>query len=114
MERKAAFFIDVDGTIIRWKDEQPIPSAVATINKWHDEGHVIVLTTMRGDNWPEDSRFHKENSLKLFKEIGLKYDEIIWDCPSPRIVINDDGVGAIDHPRDADWDYKIIKGEPEK
>ncbi len=104
------FFIDIDGTIVRWSDRKPIESAVKTINKWYDAGHRIVITTKRGD-WG-DMSFSEEKTLKELKDIGLKYHDILFDCPSPRIVINDAGAGAIEHPQDADWDYNVIQGPP--
>lgn len=110
----ATFFIDIDGTIIRWSDEKPIESAVKTINAWYDAGHRIVLTTMRGDRISDgpDCRFSVKNTLAELEEIGLKYHDILWDCPSPRVVINDAGAGAIDHPKDDEWEYNIIQGPP--
>lgn len=113
-DKHATFFIDIDGTIIRWSDQKPIESAVKTINAWYDAGHRIVLTTKRGDRISDgpDCRFSIARTLSELKEIGLKYHDILWDCPSPRIVINDSGAAAIEHPRDADWDYKIVQGPP--
>ncbi|MCK4793324.1 MAG: HAD hydrolase family protein [Desulfobacteraceae bacterium] len=109
-DKQATFFIDIDGTIIRWSDGTPIESAVKTINEWYDAGHRIVITTMRGD-WG-DMRWSKEKTFKQLEAIGLKYHDILFDCPSPRIVINDHGVGSIDHPQDAEWDYNIVQGSP--
>ncbi len=113
-EKLATFFIDIDGTIIRWRDEQPIESAVKAINAWYDEGHRIVITTYRGNRISDgpDCRFSEENTVKELEQIGLKYHDILFDCPSPRIVINDGGSGAIDHPQDAEWDYKVLQGSP--
>lgn len=114
-DKLATFFIDIDGTIIRWSDEQPIESAVKTINAWYDAGHRIVITTYRGDKVSggcHNGRFGKKNTINELEKIGLKYHDILFDCPSPRIVINDTGVGSIDHPQDADWDYNVIQGPP--
>ena len=112
-EKLATFFIDIDGTIIRW-DGSPIESAVKTINAWYNAGHRIVITTYRGNRIADevDCRFSEENTRLELKLAGVKYHDILFDCPSPRIVINDDGVGSIDHPKDAEWDYNIIQGPP--
>lgn len=111
-KKLATFFIDIDGTIIRWSDGKPIESAVNTINAWYDDGHHIVITTYRGDRISGNShngRFGKKNTIKELETIGLKYHEILFDCPSPRIVINDTGVAAIEHPVDTEWEYNIVQ-----
>ncbi len=110
----ATIFIDIDGTIIRWSDQKPIESAVKTINAWYDAGHRIVLTTKRGDRISDgpDCRFSVRKTGEELAEIGLKYHDILFDCPSPRIVINDDGAAAIDHPTDSEWEYNIVQGPP--
>ena len=112
-DKLATFFIDIDGTIIRWSGE-PIESAVKTINAWYDAGHRIVITTYRGDRIADevDCRFSEKNTRSMLECIGLKYHDILFDCPSPRIVINDSGVASIDHPQDAEWDYNIVQGFP--
>ena len=113
-EKLVTFFIDIDGTIIRWSDQKPAENAVETINAWYDEGHRIVLTTYRGDRISDgpDCRFSVGNTLKELEQIGLKYHDILFNCPSPRVVINDHGAGAINHPEDAKWDYNVVQGAP--
>ena len=112
-EKRATFFIDIDGTIIRWSDRKPAENAVETVNAWYEAGHRIVLTTYRGDVIGRDQpRFSVASTIKELEDIGLKYHDILFDCPSPRIVINDGGAGAIDHPPDGRWDYKVFQGPP--
>ena len=114
-DKLATFFIDIDGTIIRWSDEKPIESAVKTINAWYDAGHRIVITTYRGNRisgGSHNGRFGVTNTIEELKKIGLKYHDILFDCPSPRIVINDGGSAAINHTQDAEWDYNIVQGFP--
>jgi hypothetical protein len=108
---KATFLIDIDGTIIRWSDDQPVENAVETINKWYDAGHRIIIITNRGSHLGDDApeRFKEKPTLRRLYELGLKYHEIIWNSPSPRIVINDDGAAAIDHPRDTRWNWSIAE-----
>ncbi len=112
-EKRATFFIDIDGTIIRWSDRKPAENAVETVNAWYEAGHRIVLTTYRGDViGAEQPQFSVASTIKDLEDIGLKYHDILFDCPSPRIVINDGGAGAIDHPVDAPWDYQVLQGPP--
>ena len=112
-DKRVTFFIDIDGTIIRWNGE-PIESAVTTIHAWYDAGHRIVITTYRGTRIARESnpRFGVTNTIEELKKIGLKYHDILFDCPSPRVVINDTGAGAIEHPQDAEWDYNVVQGSP--
>ena len=101
---RGTLFIDIDGTVFHDETEEPLPYAVEKINKAYDDGYVIILTTFRGENWDVTNRFSKVNSLRLFKSVGLKYHHIIWDSPSPRIIINDDKCGAYRHPKNSSWE----------
>ncbi len=101
---KGTLFIDLDGTVLHSETEEPLPFAIEAINKQYDEGFLIILTTYRGANWEPTNRFSKINTQRILKSIGLKYHSIIWDSPSPRIIINDDAVEAIQHPTDASWE----------
>jgi len=101
---KGTLFIDIDGTILHDKTEEPLPHAVEKINKAYDDGYLIILTTFRGVNWKVANRFSKVNTLRLLKSIELKYHQIIWDSASPRIVINDDTCGAYQHPANGSWE----------
>ena len=100
---KGTLFIDIDGTIVHTDTEEPLPQAVEKINKAYDEGYVIVLTTLRGSNWAVAHPYSKINTERTLKSIGLKWHEIIWDSPSPRIIINDDTVLALQHQSNKDW-----------
>jgi len=101
---KGTLFIDIDGTIFNDTTEEPLPFAVEKINKAYNDGYVIILTTFRGENWEVTNRFSKVNSLRLFKSVGLKYHHIIWDSPSPRMIINDDICMAYQHPCNGSWE----------
>ncbi len=85
--------------------EEPLPYAVEKINKAYDEGSKVFLTTFRGDeNWKVTSQFSTVNTLRLLKVIGLKYHLIVWDSPSPRVIINDDTCEARQHPLNGSWE----------
>lgn len=101
---KGTLFIDIDGTILHASTEEPLPYAIEKINQAYDDGYVIILTTLRGENWQVTNRFSKVNTLRLLKALGLKYHHIIWDSPSPRIIINDDRAGAYHHPTNGSWE----------
>lgn len=100
-----AVFLDIDGTVIDWATGAPVANAVETVNKWHRMGIQVILTTRRGHVWPKGSPFSTEATEKLLEDIGLKYQRIVYDVHSPRLVINDEGAGAINHPASKGWDY---------
>jgi histidinol phosphatase-like enzyme len=101
---RGTLFIDIDGTIISSESGEPLSQAVEKINKAHADGYLIILTTLRGAWFAPDSIYSTTETLRLLKSIGLIYDHIIWDCPSPRKIINDDGAAAINHPRNSGWE----------
>lgn len=111
---RGTLFIDIDGTLLNCSTEEPLPFAVEKINEAYTKGYMIILTTMRGgdskvsgcDNYPQIPCLL---TIKQLKEIGLKYHTVIWNCPSPRIVLNDEGAIAHNHPRDGSWEkYNFI------
>lgn len=93
---KGTIFCDVDGTLVKSMTEEPIVENINQINKAYDEGWKIIITTFRGnENWNEKSQYNKRFSLILFQRIGLKYHQIVWDSPSPRLIVNDEMVASI-------------------
>jgi len=109
IQSRGTLFIDIDGTILQWSvgstDMSPLPYAVEKINTEYDSGRYIVLTTMRGDKFFEPThRMCKAKTLTLLTSIGLKYHVIVWDSPSPRVIINDEPVRAISHPKNGSWE----------
>jgi hypothetical protein len=69
---------------------------------------MIILTTLRGSGFANESKLSCPETLRMLKAIGLKYHEIIWNCPSPRYIINDEGAIAINHKGNTSWEnYKF-------
>jgi ribonucleotide monophosphatase NagD (HAD superfamily) len=98
-------FIDIDGTILKAQTEEPFEKAIETIDSLAEEGWKIILTTLRGDNWSDSHKYGRIRTLATLKRINLKYHAIIWDCPSPRIVLNDEGAFAISSKSNStNWD----------
>lgn len=108
-----SLFVDIDGTLLHQSTEEPLPFAVEKLNAAYDKGYMVILTTMRGgdskvsggDNYPQ---IPCHLTVKQLKEIGIKYHTIIWNCPSPRIVINDEGAMAYSHPVDGSWEKYVF------
>jgi hypothetical protein len=82
------YLIDIDGTVTedvpnetpeRMVTCEPFPDALAIINKWHDEGHIITFFTSRleehravTDTWLQGSGF-KYHALLMNKPRGGNY-----------------------------------------
>jgi uncharacterized HAD superfamily protein len=77
------YLIDIDGTICDdIPNEEPermltagvYPDALATLNKWYDEGHIIFFFTSR----TEEHRAYTETWLK---QHGFKYHGMVMGKP---------------------------------
>ena len=77
------YLIDIDGTITddvpnedpeRMKHVEPYKGAVETLNKWHDEGHIITFFTSR----TEEVRSITE---KWLNKHGFKYHGLLMGKP---------------------------------
>ena len=89
--KKNTYFCDIDGTIFKYRkfetytttEVEPIKATVDQLNKWYDEGHMVVLTTAR----PEELREHTIEELELS---NVPYDKLIMGIErGPRYIIND-------------------------
>lgn len=78
------YLIDIDGTITddipneepeRMSTCEPFPDALATINRWYDEGHQICFFTSRTEDL-------KEITKEWLDRNGFKYHSIL--CGKPR------------------------------
>ena len=77
------YLIDIDGTITedvpneepeRMGTVKPFPDALATLNKWYDQGHIITFFTSR----TEDLR---EVTEKWLTENGFKHHGLLMNKP---------------------------------
>jgi len=77
------FLIDIDGTVCEdIPNEEPermgtakvFPDALATCNKWYDEGHIITFFTSR-------TEAHREITEKWLKDNGFKYHGLLVGKP---------------------------------
>ncbi len=77
------FLIDIDGTITEdVPNEQaermvtcvPFPDALETLNRWHDEGHIITFFTSRTEE-------HRSVTEAWFAEHGFKYHGLLMGKP---------------------------------
>ena len=77
------YLIDIDGTVgDDIPNEEPermltanvYPDALATVNKWYDEGHVICFFTSRTED-------HREYTEIWLKKHGFKYHSLLMGKP---------------------------------
>jgi hypothetical protein len=77
------FLIDIDGTVTedvpnetpeRMVTCEPFPDALAIINKWHEEGHVITFFTSRLEE-------HRAVTDTWLQESGFKYHALLMNKP---------------------------------
>jgi uncharacterized HAD superfamily protein len=77
------FLIDIDGTVCEdIPNEEPermatakvYPDALATLNKWYDEGHIITFFTSR-------TEAHRDVTEKWLKDNGFKYHGLLVGKP---------------------------------
>ena len=77
------YLIDIDGTVgedipneepERMATAEVFPDALAQVNKWYDEGHVIYFFTSRTEE-------HREVTEQWLKKHGFKYHGIIFGKP---------------------------------
>lgn len=77
------YLIDIDGTICddipneepeRMLTAEVYPDALATLNKWYDQGHIIFFFTSR-------TEAHREYTERWLKQHGFKYHGMIMGKP---------------------------------
>ncbi len=82
-EETKNFLIDIDGTICddipneepeRMATAQVYPDALAILNKWYDQGHIITFFTSR-------TEAHREVTEQWLQEHGFKYHGCLFGKP---------------------------------
>ena len=91
MEKKNTYFVDIDGTIFKYRKfetyesslPEVIPSSLEYLQKVKDEGHMIILTTARPD-------WLFELTVRELKVNKIPFDRLIMGIErGPRYLIND-------------------------
>tara|TARA_B100000497_G_C7260904_1_gene184801 strand:- start:158 stop:496 length:339 start_codon:yes stop_codon:yes gene_type:complete len=91
MVKKNTYFVDIDGTILKYRKfetyentkAEPIHSTVEYLKSAKEEGHMIILTTAR----PDWLYVHTVNELKTN---DVPFDRLIMGIErGPRYLIND-------------------------
>lgn len=87
----ATHIFDIDGTLLNWHTNEWIEGAKEKLMELNENGHDIILITMRGkqDHGTEWSIENTKNTLlKELDQLGIAYT-IIFGVQSPRILHDD-------------------------
>jgi hypothetical protein len=103
----AAFFIDLDDTIVEHGTNRLLPGAMDMLEAIKAKGHQIFFTTRRGDDWDDRHVYGRKSTQAFLDALGIKYDSIVFNVESPRVVLNDGGGIGVTHPAGAPLNYKI-------
>ena len=91
MDKKNTYFVDIDGTIFKYRKfetyesskAEVIPSTLEYLQRVKEEDHMIILTTAR----PEELRIHTVMELNTN---NVPYDRLVMGIErGPRYLIND-------------------------
>jgi hypothetical protein len=107
----AAFFIDLDDTIVSHGTNNLLPRALEMLKNIEVMGHQIIFTTYRGPEFDPDSIYGVKSTQQLIDSLGVKYKAILYGIESPRVMINDGGAIGITHPAGETLNY-IIGDDP--
>lgn len=102
----AAYFIDLDGTILQHSTQIPLPGALEYLNQLYRDGHQIIFTTWRGNDvfGKNHPTYSQDVTLKTLKDLGIVYHDILFGIESPRVVVNDDGCHAVNRKSNQPWE----------
>jgi hypothetical protein len=97
----AAIFVDLDGVLFAYGTQELVPGAVEALKRFAAGGNQLIFTTRREYNWPGSPE-----AADILDRLFPDY-QILWGITSPRILINDEGAVAINHPADQPWHYNL-------
>ncbi len=102
-----ALFLDLDGTLVKHHTNEWLPDALEMLNDLHKKGHQIIFTTQRDDIRDKGTEWSKEKTEALLSTLTFPY-QILYDIQSPRILVNDRGASAVNHPTNESWKGKYL------
>jgi len=101
----ATYFIDLDGTILKHSTQEPLEGAIAWLKHLKAEGHEVILITRRSnEEWgAKHPKYSETVTARTLREHDIPHDGILWGVQSPRVIVDDDVVKCIMHPRNEPW-----------
>jgi hypothetical protein len=96
MYYKGTIFCDLDGSIFQHGTHDFLPGAREFLRITENAGFRIIFVTRRGDAEFKGHEFYGEAATrKALKDYGLDHHTIIFDVPSPRILVDDSAIGGL-------------------
>lgn len=82
MENKCTIFCKIEGTLIDELNNNFIKSVVTKINEAFDNGHTIILTTCKSENF-------RNKLITILHNFKIKFSKLLMGLPNgPQISIN--------------------------
>lgn len=104
----AAFFLDFDGTLVKFHTGEWLPGAVELLGLLHEKGHQIFITTMRGAR-DHDTEWSRANTERMLAALPFPV-EALYGVDSPRFLIDDGPIAAQPTPTDdPSWIATLIE-----
>jgi ADP-ribosylglycohydrolase len=89
----SAYLIDLDGTFFFYGTNKLTSRGAEIAKHLNQRGDKIYFITARKENNKPES-LNLSNTHRELKKLGIQYELVIGDMPSPRILINDEGATA--------------------
>lgn len=105
----ATYLLDFDGVFFSYGTMEPADGAVDYVRRLKRQGNEIVFLTARKKENNDPPELAIAHTKKRLDTLGVPYDAVVEGVSSPRIVINDEGAYAINHPRNKPWTSSVSK-----
>ncbi|SMP70481.1 ADP-ribosylglycohydrolase [Neorhodopirellula lusitana] len=94
----ATYLLDFDGVFFRYGTMEPIEGAVDYVNDLKSQGHKVIFLTARQRYQNDPEHLTVEKTEQVLASLGVAFDSIVDGVSSPRVLVNDEGAFAINHP----------------
>ncbi len=95
----ATYLLDFDGVFFRYGTMEPVEGAIEYVADLKSNGHRVIFLTARRRGENDPPHLTVEKTEQALARLGIEYDDIIEGVTSPRVLVNDEGALAIEHPR---------------
>jgi len=97
------YIFDIDGTIVHYHTNEWLDGAKEMLNRLHKEGHDIIFMTMRDKYRDAGTEWSVEKTYRMMEV--LEFDApILFNVQSPRTIIDDSKVTAIQRKQNKTWE----------
>lgn len=94
---RGSFLIDLDGTLVRHGTTEFLPGAEAFLALLDARGYRVIFVTRRGDReFHGHPAYGRAATEAMLIAHGLDHHTIVYDVMSPRILVDDSGIGVLE------------------